>query len=211
MPTIIIIALLIWATSAIIKNAKQRKAYREYQRQIATINAENARRKAEAQRIREEFRIRQAEAKAEVQRMVAIEREQMRLRKFEQEQLAWNAKQEALNEKLISRIERCEDTIAHHSEMFKVYSARLGKAESNLEEVSDKLLVLTITLEKASASDKPIPARQIEEMNRDVQKLARQKEQLEDKVIKLKNQKFSAEQKIKKAEADKAEAERKIA
>lgn len=211
MPTIIIIALLIWAISSIAKSASAKKAERNRQAQIARINAENMKRRAEAQRMREEFRQRQLEAKLEVERMVAIEREQMRLRKFEQEQLAWNVKQEALNEKMISRIERCEDTIAHHSEMFEVYSARLGKAENDLEEVSDKLLVLTITLEKASVSDKPIPARQIEEMNRDVQKLTRQKEQLEDKVIKLKNQKFSAEQKIKKAEADKAEAERKIA
>lgn len=211
MTAIIILALTIWAISVVTKSAKAKQAERNRQAQIARINAENMRRRVEAQRMREEFKARQLEAKLEVERMVAIEREQIRLRKFEQEQLAWNAKQEALNEKLISRIERCEDAIAHHSELFEVYSAKLANAESNLEEVSDKLLVLTITLEKASASDMHIPSKQIEEMNRDVQKLTRQKEQLEDKVIKLKNQKFSAEQKIKKAEADKAEAERKIA
>lgn len=211
MAQLIILAFIIWAICTLVRSASAKKKEKQRAKQIAQINAENMKRKVEAQRMREEFKARQLEAKLEVERMVAIEREQMRLRKFEQEQLAWNAKQEALNGKLISRIERCEDAIAHHSELFEVYSARLKKAESNLEEVSDKLLVLTITLEKASASDKPIPARQIEEMSRDVQKLTRQKEQLEDKVIKLKNQKFSAEQKIKKAEADKAEAERKIA
>lgn len=211
MSYIILLALMIWAISSIVKSASAKKAERNRQAQIARINRENAQRKAEAQRIREEFRQRQLEAKLEVERMVAIEREQIRMRKFEQKQLEWNAKQEALNAKMISRIERCEDTIAHHSELFEVYSARLAKAENDLEEVSDKLLVLTIALEKASESDMHIPSKQIEDMNRDVQKLNRQKEQLENKVIKLKNQKFSAEQKIKKAEADKAEAERKIA
>lgn len=202
MAAIIFVAVKVLSASS--AKAKQNKG-----------QAELARVKAEQIRQREELKRQQAEARAWTQRQIALEQQAMRREREEAEawrkQQEWNAKQEALSEKMISRIERCEDTIAHHSELFKVYSARLTKAESNLEEVSDKLLVLTITLEKASESNMHIPSKQIEEMNKDIQKLEKQKEQLENKVISLKNQKFATEQKIKKAEADKAEAERKIA
>ena len=113
MPIIIILALLIWAISSIVKSASAKKAERNRQAQIARLNAENARRKAEAARIREEFRIRQAEAKAEVQRIVAIEREQMRLAKEQEKQAARLEKVEAEQRKIKATLYKAVKDIDH--------------------------------------------------------------------------------------------------
>ena len=103
MSYLIILGLMIWAISAIIKSAKQKQIERNRQKQIARLNAEAKQRQLEMARVREEWKQRQAEAKAEVQRMVALEEAQMRMKIAEAEawrkQETWNRKQEEINRK----------------------------------------------------------------------------------------------------------------
>ena len=113
---LIILGLLAWGISALIRSMKQRRAERIRQAQIARINAENARRKAEIARVREDIRRREAEARAEVNRMAAIEREQMRQRKEQEKQAAMLAKHEEEIEKLKFRMAQAESDIEHYTE-----------------------------------------------------------------------------------------------
>ena len=116
MIAIIILALTIWAISAATKSAKAKQMERNRQAQIARINAENARHKAEIMRVREDIRRREAEARAEVNRMAAIEREQMRQRKEQEKQAAMLAKHDEEIEKLKFRMAQAESDIEHFTE-----------------------------------------------------------------------------------------------
>ena len=153
MSAIIIIALLIWAISSIVKSASAKKAERERQKQIARLNAENARRKAEAARIREEFRIRQAEAKAEVQRMVAIEREQMRLAKESAKHEEMLLKHEEEIEKLKFRMEQAESDIEHWTEQLgNLYAlldieqnAQIASVPGSAQDAKHQRKIITLT------------------------------------------------------------------
>ena len=153
MSTIIIIALIVWGISSICKSASAKKAERNRQAQIAKLNAENARRKAEAQRIREEFRIRQAEAKAEVQRMVAIEREQMRLAKESEKHEAMLLKHEEEIEKLKFRMEQAESDIEHWTEQLgNLYAlldieqnAQIASVPGSAQDAKHQRKIITLT------------------------------------------------------------------
>lgn len=177
MSYIILLALMIWAISSIVKSASAKKAERNRQRQIARLNAEAKQRQIEAARIREEWKQRQAEAKAEVQRMVALEEAQMRMKIAEAEawrkQEAWNAKQEEINRKhdeqiakLQFRMSEAERTIAHYTPAYealkaqyeeltlkiKLYEQRgllTGNAKQELVKVSDKLYAIETKINKA--------------------------------------------------------------
>lgn len=166
MSAIIILALTIWAISAVIKSAKAKQAERNRQAQIARINAENMKRKAEAQRMREEFKARQLEAKLEVERMVAIEREQMRQAKEIEKHEAWLRKHDEEIAKLNFRISEAERTIAHFTPLFETLKAQYdeltlkikfyeqrglltGGAKKELEKVSNKLYAVETKINKA--------------------------------------------------------------
>ena len=166
MSAIIILALTIWAISAITKSVKAKQAERNRQAQIARINAENMKRKAEAQRMREEFKARQLEAKLEVERMVAIEREQIRQAKEIEKHEAWLKKHDEEIAKLNFRISEAERTIAHFTPLYdalkaqydeltlkiKFYEQRgllTGGAKKELEKVSNKLYAVETKINKA--------------------------------------------------------------
>ena len=207
MSAIIILALTIWAISAVIKSAKAKQAERNRQAQIARINAENMKRRAEAQRMREEFKARQLEARLEVERMVAIEREQMRQAKELKAHEAWLVKHDEEIAKLTFRIEKAEKTIADHTDLLDSIVRRLDETEAELNTVSDSLFVLNYQLTHAELT----PERKLKELAREAERTARQKRQLENQIVSLKKQKIASEDKIRNAQFEKAEAERKIA
>lgn len=121
MTAIIILALTIWAISAVTKSAKQKRAERNRQAQIARINAENMKRRAEAQRMREEFKARQLEAKLEVERMVAIEREQIRQAKEIEKHEAWLRKHDEEIAKAQFTISKATSDIEHLTEQISEF------------------------------------------------------------------------------------------
>ena len=77
---------------------------------------EAARRKEETARIREEWKARVAEAKIETDRLIALEREQMRLAREQERQAEQLAKHEERIEKLEFRMQQAEADISHWTE-----------------------------------------------------------------------------------------------
>lgn len=166
MGKLIIIGLLIWAMVSIAKDIRRK-------REIARINAENARRAAEQIRMKEEMRRRRAEANAEVQRVFRLEAEQMRqakeqerIAKEQAKQAAQIAKHEEQLAKLEFRIAEAEHTIAHYEPVYKTLKAQYdeltlkirlyeqrgllcGTAKKDLVKVSDKLYQIETKLNKA--------------------------------------------------------------
>ena len=130
MSYIILLALMIWAISSIVKSASAKKAERERQRQIARLNAEAKQRQIEAARIREEWKQRQAEAKIEVQRMVALEREQMRQAKELEKHEAMLRKHDEEIAKLTFKVEQATADIEYITEQLGELYALLDIAEN---------------------------------------------------------------------------------
>ena len=98
--SIILIIAIIWIASALARASKETKRQREIDRQ----RREQAARSAELARMTAEWKQRQAEAKIETQRLIALEREAMRQREVERKQAEWNARQEEINRKTEKRI-----------------------------------------------------------------------------------------------------------
>lgn len=200
MSYIILLALMIWAISSIVKSSSAKKAERERQRQIARLNAEAKQRQLEAARLREEWKQRQAEAKAEVQRMVALEEAQMRMKIAEAEawrkQEAWNAKQEKEIAVLNERMAKAEDAIAHHSELLEMYTSQMTEAQSKLDELCTALYVVRYQIAHAQT----LTEKKSAELAKQEQRIANQKRKAENDVISLKKKMFASEQKIKEAE-----------
>lgn len=207
MPKLILLALIVWAIVEVFKSAKKSAAEKDRAAEIARINRENELRKAEQQRMREEFRARQLEARLEVERMVAIEREQMRQAKELKAHEAWLVKHDEEIAKLTFRIEKAEKTIADHTDLLGSIVRRLDETEAELNAVSDSLFVMNYQLTHAENT----PERKLRELAREAERTARQKRQLENQIVSLKKQKIASEDKIRNAQFDKAEAERKIA
>ena len=133
MSTIIIIGIFVWIISAICKSVKAKQIERNRQAQIARINAENMKRKAEAQRMREEFRQRQLEAKLEIERMVAIEREQIRLAKEAEKE---RKERIAAEEKLAKEAEKQAARIAKIEEEQRKMKDTLYKAVKDIDHLT---------------------------------------------------------------------------
>ena len=137
---------MIWGMIARSRSAKQRKAEERRAAQIARINAENAKRKAEIARIK-------ANAKAETARMVAIEREQMRQAKEQAKQAAMLAKHEEEIEKLKFRMARAESDIEHFTEQLgNLYAlldieemARSSAVPGSAEDAKHQRKIITLT------------------------------------------------------------------
>lgn len=103
--TLILIIFCIWGASALVR------ANREAKREQA-----ERKRQAEAARMRQEWRERQAEAKIETARLIAVEREQMRLAKEQEKQAELLRKHEERLMKLEHRMATAESEIAFNRE-----------------------------------------------------------------------------------------------
>ena len=117
--SLILIIAIIWGASALARATKEAARQKEIDRQ----RREQAARSAELARMTAEWKQRQAEAKIETQRLIALEREAMRQREVERKQTEWNRKQEEINRKTEERLLRLEQKMelakrdeAHYSE-----------------------------------------------------------------------------------------------
>lgn len=176
MTALIILAITIWAISALTKASKERARERQRAKQIQQIRIEQARRKAEQERFKEEYRQRLLEAKLETDRLIALEREQIRQQK-EQERLAREqakqAEQLARHEERIAKLEQqivlAEREIAHYQPIveelrkqaeeldYKVryYESKgllCGGTKKELERVNEKLYQTESKIIKAQFS-----------------------------------------------------------
>jgi hypothetical protein len=105
--SIILIIFCIWGASALARAAKETARQKEIERQ----RREQAARSAELQRMTAEWKQRQAEAKIETARLIAVEREQMRLAKEQEKQAAQLAKHEKRLADLEYRVSQAESDI----------------------------------------------------------------------------------------------------
>ena len=95
--SIILIIAIIWGASALARATKETKRKRAEQK-----------RSEDLKRMTAEWKQRQAEAKIETARLIALEREAMRQREVERKQAEWNRKQEEINRKTEERLLRLE-------------------------------------------------------------------------------------------------------
>ena len=121
--SIILIIAIIWGASALARATKEAARQKEIERQ----RREQAARSAELARMTAEWKQRQAEAKIETQRLIALEREAMRQREVERKQAEWNRKQEEINRKhdeqiakLNNKLSLVEREIDHYKPMLEV-------------------------------------------------------------------------------------------
>ena len=106
---LIIIGFLLFAVCKAISDSSARNRERKRAAEIEQQRRDNA-------RIREEWRQRQAEAKLETARLIAVEREAMRLAKEQEKQAAQLAKHEEQLAKLEQRLSVAESEIAFNRE-----------------------------------------------------------------------------------------------
>ena len=178
--TLILIIFCIWGASALARATKEAKRQREAERQ----RREAAARSAELARMTAEWKQRQAEAKIETQRLIALEREQMRQAK-EQERLAKEQEKQA-------------ELLRKHEERLMKLEQRMATAESEIafnREQRERLFSLL----------------DIEERERDAAiegSATWQKHQ--KKVISLENQIHTVQKRIDKAHMDKAFCEKQM-
>lgn len=168
----------------------------------------------------------QREAQRKINERLA--KEQERQRKEQEKQAAQLAKHEEQINKLYERVEKCEDDIAHFSELAEKYTAQRDKAQQQLDELRDRLNVANGGLDPEQIAhgdmskwrDTSDAGKYMEKWSKafddkksgksktsDIDKMQKQAEQLESKIIRLNNNIYSAEQKVKKAKADKYRAE----
>ena len=112
----IIIAAVIWGICKLISAASAASKERARQAEIERVRRAQERQRAEQARMREEWRQRQAEAKLETARLIAVEREAMRLAKEQERQAAQLAKHEEQLMKLNMRLSVAEGEIAFNRE-----------------------------------------------------------------------------------------------
>lgn len=110
--SILLIIFCIWGASALVRAAKEAARQKEIDRQ----RREQAARSAELARMTAEWKQRQAEAKIETARLIAVEREAMRLAKEQERQAAQLAKHEEQLAKLEQRLSVAESEIAFNRE-----------------------------------------------------------------------------------------------
>ena len=123
--TVIAIIILLWSVSALVRRADNKRQ----QKTIDRINREARERQFEQARLREEWRTRQAEAKAEVARLAAVEREQMRLAKEQERQAEQLAKHEEQIAKLEHRMSVAEGEIDFQMEQIERLREHIEHAE----------------------------------------------------------------------------------
>ena len=114
--SLIIIAAVIWGICKLISAASAASKERARQAEIERVRRAQERQRAEQARMREEWRQRQAEAKLETARLIAVEREAMRLAKEQERQAAQLAKHEDMIRKLEMRMATAESELAFNRE-----------------------------------------------------------------------------------------------
>ena len=183
--SLIIVIGCIWGICKLISAASARAKERARQAEMARVRAAQERQRAEQARMREEWKRAQAEARAETQRMIALEREQARQAK-EQERIAKEQERQAAQ-------------LAKHEDMIRKLEMRMATAESELafnREQRERLFKLL----------------DIEERERDAAiEGSRTWQAHHKKVISLENQIHTVQKRIDKAHMDKAYCESKMA
>ena len=178
--SLIIIIAIIWGASALVRASKEAKAERERER----LRREQAARSAELARMTAEWKQRQAEAKIETQRLIALEREQMRQAK-EQEKLAKEQEKQAAQ-------------LAKHEKRLADLEYRVSQAESDIEFLNDRIAQLDaqrdyLLLQQSGT----IPG-------------GKEHTKYQAKIISIDNQIHTAENKLNKAQHIKAMAQREM-
>ena len=178
--SILLIVLFFWGLSALVRANEANKRKHEAERQ----RREQAARSAELARMTAEWKQRQAEAKIETQRLIALEREQMR--------------QAREQEKLEKEQERQAAQLAKHEAQIMKLEQRMASAESELafnREQRDRLFKLL----------------DIEERERDAAiEGSATWQKHHKKVISLENQIHTVQKRIDKAHMDKAFCEKQM-
>ena len=142
--SVLLIVGIIWGLSALARASQEAKRKREVERQ----RAEQAKRSAELARMTAEWRQRQAEAKewarqqqtkakAEADRLFALEREQIRQRKEQERQ----AKEQA----------RQAEQLAIHEEQLAKLEFRMTQAEADIAAESERIANLYALMDIAAA------------------------------------------------------------
>jgi len=179
--TLILIIFCIWGASALARASKEAARQKEIERQ----RREQAARSAELARMTAEWKQRQAEAKIETQRLIALEREQMR-----------QAKEQ---EKLAKEQERQAEVLRKHEEQIAKLEFRLSTAESDIAHWNEQIAALYAILDME----------QLElagTVNGSKEQMKHQK-----KIITLNNQIHAAENRLNKAKFEKSFCEDKLA
>lgn len=178
--TLILIIFCIWGASALARASKEVKAERERER----LRREQAARSAELARMTAEWKQRQAEAKIETQRLIALEREQMR-----------QAKEQG---KMAKEQERQAEVLRKHEEQIAKLEFRLSTAESDIAHWNEQIAALYAILDME----------QLElagTVNGSKEQMKHQK-----KIITLNNQIHAAENRLNKAKFEKSFCEDKL-
>lgn len=119
--SLLIIVLCVWFLSALIRSAKETKRKRAEQK-----------RSEDLKRMTAEWKQRQAEAKMETERLIALEREQMR-----------QAKEQ---EKLAKEQERQAEVLRKHEERLLRLEQKLELAQRDEAHYSDEVTAITIDM-----------------------------------------------------------------
>lgn len=126
--TIILIIFCIWGVSALVRASKEAKRQRELEKQ----RREAAQRSADLKRMTAEWKQRQAEAKIETQRLIALEREQMR--------------QAREQEKLAKEQEKQAEILRKHEERLLRLEQKLELAQRDEAHYSEEVTAITIDM-----------------------------------------------------------------
>jgi len=118
---LLIIAFGIWMLSALARAGKEAARQKEIDRQ----RREQAARSAELARMTAEWKQRQAEAKIETARLIAVEREQMRMAKEQERQAAILEKHEKRIADLEYKVRKLDRDIEAQGELLADYYAQL--------------------------------------------------------------------------------------
>ena len=125
---IIGLIVIAWLASAILRAAKETKRNQK----IAQLNREAAQTKLQQDLMAQEWKRAQASAKAEMARLVKLEKEQERQRKEQERQAIQLQKHEERLMKLEQRMERAEREIAHYSPILEEMKAEYEALDNRI-------------------------------------------------------------------------------
>ena len=117
---IIGLIVIAWLASAFIRAAKETKR----NHRIAQLNREAAQTKLQQQLLQQEWKLAQANAKAEMNRIIRLEKEQERQRKEQERQAAQLQKHEERLMKLEQKMALAEREIAHYKPLLDALKAQ---------------------------------------------------------------------------------------
>ena len=142
MSLLVIIAAL-WGLCKLLNATRNNVKERQRQRELVRVKAEQARRAAEAARLREEWRRQQAEAKAEAARLITLEREQTRLAREQQRQAQEQARQ--------------AEQLAKHETRITGLEFRVSQCEADIKAESERIAALYALMDIAAAEQAAAP------------------------------------------------------